>query len=122
MHFVLRLLFPLFLSISLFSGRVSAGGVYNHHLRHRFRPTKLFVFGDSYTDTGNILFPISPGLQFPYGITFPGKPIGRFSDGRVLTDFAGKQICVSVSVSLFRRFSDRPVLTKNKWLSKEALK
>ncbi|XP_022925651.1 GDSL esterase/lipase At5g03610-like isoform X2 [Cucurbita moschata] len=98
MDFVLRLLFSLLLLISLFSGRGSAGGVYNHHhhrrrhLRHRFRPTKLFVFGDSYADTGNILFPISPALQFPYGITFPGKPIGRFSDGRVLTDFAARHV------------------------------
>ncbi|XP_022925652.1 GDSL esterase/lipase At5g03610-like isoform X3 [Cucurbita moschata] len=95
MDFVLRLLFSLLLLISLFSGRVSAGGVYNHHhhhQRHRLRPTKLFVFGDSYVDTGNILIPLSSAQQFPYGITFPGKPSGRFSDGRVLTDFAARYV------------------------------
>ncbi|RHN81381.1 putative triacylglycerol lipase [Medicago truncatula] len=46
---------------------------------------KLFVFGDSYVDTGNYF--TSPSYKLPYGITFPGKPSGRFSDGRVLTDY-----------------------------------
>ncbi|KAE9465558.1 hypothetical protein C3L33_02531, partial [Rhododendron williamsianum] len=51
-----------------------------------FHPKKLFVFGDSYADTGNL--PKSfPDWQVPYGITFPGKPDGHFSDGRVLTSF-----------------------------------
>ncbi|RVW94190.1 GDSL esterase/lipase [Vitis vinifera] len=50
--------------------------------------TKLFVFGDSYVDTGN------GGRQAtswkkPYGIIFPGKPTGRYSDGRVFTDYIG---------------------------------
>jgi hypothetical protein len=48
----------------------------------------LIVFGDSYVDTGNFLN--SPSYKLPYGITFPGKPAGRFSDGRVLTDYIGK--------------------------------
>ncbi|MED6205065.1 hypothetical protein PIB30_014536 [Stylosanthes scabra] len=46
---------------------------------------KLFVFGDSYVDTGNFIN--SPAYKPPYGITFPGHPGGRFSDGRVLTDY-----------------------------------
>ncbi|KAK7337218.1 hypothetical protein VNO77_17781 [Canavalia gladiata] len=50
-------------------------------------PTKLFVFGDSYADTGNIPEGISSSWNVPYGVTFPGKPAGRFSDGRVSTDF-----------------------------------
>ncbi|WJX20229.1 hypothetical protein P8452_09807 [Trifolium repens] len=45
----------------------------------------LIVFGDSYVDTGNFLN--SPSYKLPYGITFPGKPAGRFCDGRVLTDY-----------------------------------
>ena len=53
-------------------------------------PTKLFVFGDSYADTGNIQRTVSNSWKDPYGITFPGKPAGRFSDGRVLTDYIGK--------------------------------
>jgi hypothetical protein len=47
----------------------------------------LIVFGDSYVDTGNFL--ISPSYKPPYGITFPGKPAGRFCHGRVLTDYVG---------------------------------
>lgn len=53
------------------------------------RRVKLFVFGDSYADTGN--WPKDKGSSWkePYGTTFPGKPSGRFSDGRVLTDYIG---------------------------------
>ncbi|KAK4385505.1 GDSL esterase/lipase [Sesamum angolense] len=47
----------------------------------------LFVFGDSYADTGNLPTSISRSWKSPYGITFPRKPSGRFSDGRVLTDY-----------------------------------
>jgi len=62
---------------------------HHHHHHHRRRPTKLFVFGDSYADTGNIQKGVSNSWKDPYGITFPGKPAGRFSDGRVLTDYIG---------------------------------
>ncbi|XP_077230800.1 GDSL esterase/lipase At5g03610-like isoform X1 [Tasmannia lanceolata] len=47
---------------------------------------KLFVFGDSYADTGNWRTDSRPWKE-PYGITFPGKPSGRWADGRVLTDY-----------------------------------
>ncbi|CAI0410620.1 unnamed protein product, partial [Linum tenue] len=47
---------------------------------------KLFVFGDSYADTGNSGKSASSWKE-PYGITFPGKPAGRFSDGRIFTDY-----------------------------------
>lgn len=51
---------------------------------------KLFVFGDSYADTGNSRKISAMAWKPPYGITFPGKPSGRSSDGRVLTDFLGE--------------------------------
>ncbi|XP_057978778.1 GDSL esterase/lipase At5g03610-like isoform X2 [Malania oleifera] len=66
---------------------------HHHHHRHHlynFRPTKLFVFGDSYADTGNNAKSLANSWKVPYGITFPGKPAGRFSDGRVLTDYLAK--------------------------------
>uniref|UniRef100_A0A6N2M3U9 SGNH hydrolase-type esterase domain-containing protein n=1 Tax=Salix viminalis TaxID=40686 RepID=A0A6N2M3U9_SALVM len=47
---------------------------------------KLFVFGDSYVDTGNWPRNVRGPWKVPYGKTFPGKPNGRASDGRVLTD------------------------------------
>lgn len=54
-----------------------------------YRPTKLFVFGDSYSDTGNNPKALASSWKTPYGLTFPGKPAGRYSDGRVLTDYLG---------------------------------
>lgn len=48
----------------------------------------LFAFGDSYADTGNLQSD-SVSWKSPYGLTFPGEPSGRFSDGRVLTDYIG---------------------------------
>lgn len=56
-----------------------------------FEATKLFVFGGSYVDTGNIInATISAARNIPYGMTFPGVPSGRFSNGHILTDFVGK--------------------------------
>lgn len=57
---------------------------------HRFSGrNKLFVFGDSYVDTGNTKPDGRGAWAFPYGITYPGKPSGRFSDGHISTDFLG---------------------------------
>ncbi|KAJ4835681.1 hypothetical protein Tsubulata_036474 [Turnera subulata] len=49
---------------------------------------KLFVFGDSFADTGNFQAIKRPGnpFNYPLGMTWPGKPTGRQSDGYVLTD------------------------------------
>ncbi|TKY62006.1 GDSL esterase/lipase [Spatholobus suberectus] len=84
-------LFPL---LSLFlilylSGQTVLQAEARHH-----RPTRLFVFGDSYADTGNIRKGVANSWKDPYGITFPGKPAGRFSDGRVLTDYIAKYLKV----------------------------
>ncbi|XP_072980137.1 GDSL esterase/lipase At5g03610-like [Typha angustifolia] len=52
--------------------------------------SKLFVFGDSYADTGNLGNlgrDLTRSWYYPYGSTFPKRPTGRFSDGRLLTDF-----------------------------------
>ncbi|CAK7325255.1 unnamed protein product [Dovyalis caffra] len=58
------------------------------HEHHQNGSLKLFVFGDSYADTGN-WEKSAASWKEPYGFTFPGKPAGRFSDGRVLTDYIG---------------------------------
>lgn len=79
--------------VCLFVGqRVVRGEVdiQHHGHYHKQRITKLFVFGDSYADTGNVdPRGFAPSWKQPYGVTFPGKPAGRFSDGRVLTDYIG---------------------------------
>ncbi|PSR98036.1 GDSL esterase/lipase, partial [Actinidia chinensis var. chinensis] len=54
---------------------------------HEVGGLKLFVFGDSYADTGNCPKSVAGSWKEPYGITFPGRPAGRFSDGLVLTDY-----------------------------------
>ncbi|EOA26392.1 hypothetical protein CARUB_v10023515mg [Capsella rubella] len=72
-------------SISPSSERPQEGGIFG------FKPKALFVFGDSYADTGNTPL-IAASWRFPNGITFPGKPTGRFTDGRVSTDYLAKYI------------------------------
>ncbi|KAG4913511.1 hypothetical protein JHK82_054096 [Glycine max] len=83
-------LFSLFLVLYLLGQRV----VLQAEASPQHGPTKLFVFGDSYADTGNIQRTVSNSWKDPYGITFPGKPAGRFSDGRVLTDYIAKYLKV----------------------------
>ncbi|KAK3228473.1 hypothetical protein Dsin_000354 [Dipteronia sinensis] len=60
---------------------------------------KLFVFGDSYADTGNCKKSVSGSWKPPYGITFPGKPAGRFSDGRVLTDYVASYLGIKSPIA-----------------------
>ncbi|CAA7060020.1 unnamed protein product [Microthlaspi erraticum] len=83
----------LFISLFLFSFL----GVKSDHLQHSnlkrlMKPNRLFVFGDSYADTGNIRKSLSDSWKLPYGVTFPKKPSGRFSDGRVATDFLARYL------------------------------
>ncbi|XVE76003.1 hypothetical protein DITRI_Ditri12bG0137700 [Diplodiscus trichospermus] len=94
-----NLLFSLFcvFLISLFSGQqqVVEG---SRASPYAFRPKKLFVFGDSYADTGNNRKGLASSWKFPYGITFPGKPAGRFSDGRISTDYIAGYLGIKTPV------------------------
>ncbi|XP_059076192.1 GDSL esterase/lipase At5g03610 [Cryptomeria japonica] len=52
----------------------------------------LFVFGDSYADTGNsnpYNQTVNESWRRPYGLTWPGYPAGRYSSGKIQTDFWG---------------------------------
>uniref|UniRef100_A0A1J3HYC0 GDSL esterase/lipase n=1 Tax=Noccaea caerulescens TaxID=107243 RepID=A0A1J3HYC0_NOCCA len=76
---------------------------HHHHLKSSISK-KLFVFGDSYVDTGNIKkSPDIVAWKFPYGITFPGKPVGRFSDGRVSTDFLANLMGIKSPIPYIRK-------------------
>ncbi|CAL5209130.1 unnamed protein product [Lathyrus oleraceus] len=77
---LIKLLLFSLITTDVVEGTRKTYGVYDNN-----NNVKLFVFGDSYVDTGNFLN--SSSYKHPYGITFPGKPTGRFSDGRVLTDY-----------------------------------
>ncbi|XP_052149846.1 GDSL esterase/lipase At1g28610-like isoform X2 [Oryza glaberrima] len=51
---------------------------------------RMFSFGDSITDAGNLATISPPDASFnrlPYGETFFGHPTGRFCDGRLIVDF-----------------------------------
>ncbi|XP_006651409.1 sinapine esterase-like [Oryza brachyantha] len=56
--------------------------------------TRLFSFGDSITDAGNLVsfVPSSPAASPPYGETFFGRPTGRFCDGRLIVDFLAEAL------------------------------
>ncbi|KMT04751.1 hypothetical protein BVRB_7g169310 [Beta vulgaris subsp. vulgaris] len=63
-----------------------------HHNHHKHHPTtSLFIFGDSILDVGNNNYINTSTLDqanfWPYGITFFHLPTGRFSDGRLISDF-----------------------------------
>lgn len=55
------------------------------------RCSRVFSFGDSLTDTGNlVLLPGgrgATGSRLPYGETYFHRPTGRASDGRLTIDF-----------------------------------
>lgn len=55
--------------------------------------TALFIFGDSLFDVGNNNYINTTTLDqanfWPYGETYFKSPTGRFSDGRLITDFIG---------------------------------
>lgn len=62
----------------------------------------IYNFGDSNSDTGAISAAISE-VPPPNGESFFGHPSGRFSDGRLIIDFIGKQLlylsCHALQVS-----------------------
>ncbi|XP_054822408.1 GDSL esterase/lipase At5g03610-like isoform X2 [Prosopis cineraria] len=72
---------------------------------------KLFVFGDSYVDTGNFLN--SPAFKPPYGDTFPGAPAGRFCDGRVLSDYIASLVKIESPVAYEQRKSANQSVIEN---------
>ncbi|KAF7044615.1 hypothetical protein CFC21_053821 [Triticum aestivum] len=72
-----------------------------HHRKHEVAE-QLWVFGDSYADTGNLGNlgrELTHAWYDPYGKTFPRRPAGRFSDGRVLTDFVASALGMRTPVA-----------------------
>lgn len=76
----------------------------------------LWVFGDSYADTGNLGDlgrELTHAWYDPYGATFPGRPTGRFSDGRVLTDFIASAMGMPTPVAYkVRRGAPRGLIAR----------
>ncbi|CAN6452464.1 unnamed protein product [Victoria cruziana] len=74
---------------------------------------RLFVFGDSFADTGNVRNPKGAyySLMKPYGETYPGFPTGRWSDGKLLTDFVAAYMHLPSPVPYNKR-------EQSEWLEK----
>jgi len=74
----------------------------------------VFAFGDSIVDPGNnneILTIIKANFP-PYGKDFKdGKPTGRFSNGRIPTDFLGTIKMLSLSRMLKKQQNQRKIHT-----------
>ncbi|KAJ3683515.1 hypothetical protein LUZ60_013742 [Juncus effusus] len=85
----LSLLFLLTFLITLHTSH-SLSAKPNSPSTHRF--SKIYAFGDSFTDTGNTRSTTAP-YSFgyvsnpPYGTTFFHRPTNRYSDGRLVIDF-----------------------------------
>ncbi|KAJ1282223.1 hypothetical protein BS78_03G035100 [Paspalum vaginatum] len=79
-------------------------------------PPPMWVFGDSYADTGNLGNlgrELTHAWYDPYGLTFPGHPTGRFSDGRILTDFIASAMGVPTPVAYkLRRGASRALMAR----------
>ncbi|GAB2240871.1 hypothetical protein Droror1_Dr00021389 [Drosera rotundifolia] len=61
--------------------------------------TRIFAFGDSFTDTGNTRSATGPsGFNYvsnpPYGMTFFHHPTNRYSDGRLVIDFVASSLAL----------------------------
>ncbi|GAB2272201.1 hypothetical protein Dimus_007021 [Dionaea muscipula] len=100
---LLQLLISFTLCLLIFGNIQEAESSRNIDIRNH---VKLFVFGDSYADTGNTARPISKTTSspwtVPYGITYPHRPDGRFSDGFVFSDFIARHIGIMSPVTYKR--------------------
>ncbi|XP_052882706.1 GDSL esterase/lipase At1g06990-like [Gossypium arboreum] len=64
----------------------------------------IVIFGDSTVDPGNnnYIDTIFKGNIAPYGINFPGHvPTGKFSDGKLVTDFVASSLGIKDVVQPF---------------------
>ncbi|KAG6398043.1 hypothetical protein SASPL_139493 [Salvia splendens] len=57
----------------------------------------MYRFGDGISDIGNAVRvppvgPLFPPTRDPYGVTFPGFPTGRWSDGHLEVDYVGEAV------------------------------
>ncbi|KAL0354432.1 UNVERIFIED_CONTAM: GDSL esterase/lipase 5 [Sesamum radiatum] len=79
-------------------------------------PDPLFIFGDSFFDPGNNNYINTSTLDradfWPYGRTFFHRPTGRFSDGRLISDFIAqhaKQPLIPPYLDPTRNFDDENI-------------
>ncbi|XP_076959548.1 GDSL esterase/lipase At3g48460-like [Bidens hawaiensis] len=81
-------------------------------LPHSF--TKIYAFGDSYTDTGNTASDTGPSgfshvSNLPYGRTYFHRPTNRYSDGRLVIDFITQSLKLPFLPPYLNRKADTSV-------------
>lgn len=85
------LCFVFFLDAVLLSSLLFCSGTKSGHSS---KHVAFFIFGDSFLDSGNNNYINTTTLDqanfWPYGETYFKFPTGRFSDGRLISDFIGK--------------------------------
>ncbi|KAL9235579.1 hypothetical protein vseg_010325 [Gypsophila vaccaria] len=72
--------------------------------------TKIYAFGDSYTDTGNTVSTTTdpgPSGSLPYGMTYFHHPTYRYSDGRLVIDFVAQHLSLPLLPPYKKTTSDR---------------
>lgn len=76
-------------------------------LSEECRIPAIYNFGDSNSDTGCVSAAFRR-VPYPNGISFFGKPSGRYCDGRLIIDFIGELVLNSflrsLSTTLFEHF------------------
>ncbi|OVA20513.1 Lipase [Macleaya cordata] len=87
----------------------TVSGTHVGGVRRRF--TKMYAFGNSYTDTGNTRSQSGPnGFNHvsspPYGITFFHHPTNRYSDGRLVIDFVTETLSLPYLPPYLNRKAD----------------
>lgn len=96
------LFFILFLHIALTATRCR--GKSQLPEKHARAAVPFFLFGDSFLDVGNNNYINTSTLDqanfWPYGETYFKFPTGRFSDGRLVSDFIG-EICKIFSCGFY---------------------
>lgn len=102
--FVLQLPIILLVLISSFASTAPS-------TLHQGYFSKIYAFGDSFTDTGNTHSATGP--QFfgqvsspPYGATYFHRPTNRYSDGRLVVDFLANSLSLPFLPPYLNRTAD----------------
>lgn len=90
-------------------------------LRLRSSPKRIFVFGDSYVDNGNRnRTSHTVCWSHPYGETWPGRPSGRCSDGKVLSDWLAEIMGIPSPIS-YRELSEIDSYERKRQLASQGI-
>ncbi|KAI4355372.1 hypothetical protein L6164_004153 [Bauhinia variegata] len=100
MKFIMARLEASLLFVFLFLALVLERSLGSNISRGSSKTVAFFIFGDSFLDAGNNNYINTTALDqanfWPYGETFFKFPTGRFSDGRLISDFIAEYANLSL--------------------------